>query len=60
MQWFEYLIIVAIILFVGSVIFIAIRNKIRGKTSCGCGGSCAGCSKCCHAKEDLKKYVESK
>ena len=60
MQWFEYLIIVTVVLFVGSVLFVTIRNKIKGKSSCGsCGGNCAGCSKCCSAKDRLEEYIKS-
>lgn len=60
MEWFEYLIIVAVVIFVGSVSFFTIRNKIKGKSSCG--GGCSGCkSNCaCHAKDRLKEYLESK
>ncbi|MBE6136182.1 MAG: FeoB-associated Cys-rich membrane protein [Erysipelotrichaceae bacterium] len=60
MEWFEYLIIVAVVLFVGSVTFVAIRNKIKGKSSCGCGGNCSGCNKCCNAKQHLEEYLKSK
>ena len=41
----------AVVLIVGLLIFVMIRDKKAGKSSCGgscagCGGSCAGCSAC--------------
>ena len=39
------------------IIFVAIvaneiRNRIKGKSSCSCGGSCGSCNACgCHDKK---------
>lgn len=37
------------------VIFVAIvaneiRNRIKGKSSCSCGGNCGACGACSHSK----------
>ena len=45
----------AVALIVGLLIFVMIRDKKAGKSSCGgscasCGGSCAGCSGCHSAR----------
>lgn len=64
MEWFEIIIIVGAVLFVGLVTFLEIRKKIKGTSSCS--GSCSGCSvgqkQCpaCQIKEDLKEYIETK
>ena len=46
----------AVALIVGLLIFVMVRDKKAGKSSCGgscasCGGSCGGCSACagCHS-----------
>jgi len=52
MQWFEYLIIIALILFVTSVIFFHFYLKKKGKSltdECSsCNGNCKGCHTSCH------------
>ena len=30
------------------IIAVQIRNKIKGKSSCSCGGSCGACGMNCH------------
>ena len=46
----EIIVIVACVLIVGGVIAMAIVNKKKGKTSCGC--DCSKCSCCCDKKQD--------
>ncbi len=67
MQWFEYLIIAAAIIFVGSVIFLYFYLKKKGKSltgdCCGnckkCSGNCTACShKCCDRKL-IEEYYNS-
>ena len=64
MEWFEIIIIIGAVLFVGLVTFLEVRKKLRGQNSCG--GSCSGCkagqNECpaCQIKEDLKHYIETK
>ena len=41
----------AVVLIVGLLIFVLVRDKRAGKSSCGgscagCGGNCVGCSAC--------------
>ncbi len=38
---------IIVLLIIGAVA-VLVRNKLRGKSSCGCGG-CSGCG-CCHTK----------
>lgn len=37
-----------IVLLVVGAVAVLVRNKLRGKSSCGCSG-CSGC-RCCHTK----------
>ncbi|MGM9665651.1 MAG: FeoB-associated Cys-rich membrane protein [Eubacteriales bacterium] len=51
MNWQTAIICIVLALIVGLVIFFMIRNKRKGKSSCGCG-----CSECalkdkCHPKK---------
>ena len=50
MEWFEPLIIVAVVAFVGLVIFFHFYNKKKGRgSSCGsCSGNCTSCGGSCH------------
>jgi type IV secretory pathway TrbL component len=61
MEWFEYLIAIAAILFVGVVAFFGIRNKIKGKSSCTeCKGNCQKCSGCSTCKNLVSEYKKAK
>ncbi|MGN1234822.1 MAG: FeoB-associated Cys-rich membrane protein [Christensenellaceae bacterium] len=52
MQWFEILVVVLAVLFVGGVTGKAVVDKVRsGSTGCkGCGCGCS-CSSCAHCKK---------
>jgi len=64
MQWFEYLIIAACILFVGSIIFLHFYLKKKGKSLAGdcsgncnkCNGNCSSCGHKCNAHKNLEEY----
>lgn len=56
MQWFEPLIIIAAISFVGLVIFLHFYLKKKGKSLSGCSGNCAICKGCKNKEEKLKEY----
>ena len=60
MEWFEYLIIAACVLFVGSVIFFHFYLKKKGKSlAYECSGKCQGCSgSCCGSKENCQKILK--
>ena len=50
----------AVVLIVGLLIFVMVRDKKAGKSSCGgscasCGGSCAGCSGCYSARPSANR-----
>ncbi|MBR1968498.1 MAG: hypothetical protein IKA11_03785 [Clostridia bacterium] len=53
MQLIDIIIAVACSLIVLSVVVIAIINKMKGKTSCGC--DCANCSGCKSCKNKTSK-----
>ncbi|MBO5526232.1 MAG: hypothetical protein J5993_05725 [Clostridia bacterium] len=47
MQWYEILIVVACVLFVGGVIAKKLWDKAHGKTGCDCGcGNGKNCPHC--------------
>lgn len=57
MEWFEYLIIIGAVLFVGGVIFLSFYLKKKGKSlgdSC-CSTNCVGNCKTCQELADSKK-----
>lgn len=37
-----------------AVVAVGIRNKLKGKHSCSCGGNCGACSACHPAEKDEK------
>ncbi len=48
MEWWEILLIIAIVSFTVFMITFAIIRKVKGKPiGGGCGGSCAACTKKC-------------
>lgn len=55
MKLIEILVIIACVLIVGGVIAMAIVNKKKGKSSCGC--DCSSCSSCgsCKGKKEKNK-----
>lgn len=56
MAWFEPLIILGAIAFVGLVIFLSFYLKKKGKSL---GGNCSGnCSKCGHQCSNCEKMLE--
>ena len=64
MAWFEPLIIIGAILFVGFVIFLSFYMKKKGKSlggdcGCKCSGNCSNCGLQCSNKSKLiKEYKE--
>ena len=64
MQWFEYLIIAACVIFVGLVSFLHFYLKKKGKSltsDCGgncsaCHGNCSACSHTCDKNKMLEEY----
>lgn len=44
--------IIAIVFFV--IVFVAVRNRKKGKISCSCAGGCSGCSAngCCSGNKE--------
>lgn len=62
MAWFEPLIIIGAVSFVGFVIFLSFYLKKKGKSlggdcSCSCSGNCSNCGHQCSNKETmLKEY----
>ena len=60
MLWFEILIIVFCILFVGSIVFLSFYLKHKGKSLSGdCCGDCKKCQgkcRCCSSGHLLKEY----
>lgn len=44
MNFIDYVIIALAVFSVGITIYLNIKNKKKGKTSCGC--DCANCSRC--------------
>ena len=63
MAWFEPLIIIAAVAFVGLVIFLHFYSKKKGKSlSGGCSGKCSGNCSSCHAcpscEQMYKEYKE--
>ena len=42
---------VILVLIVGAIIYSMIKNKKRGKTSCGCGCSNCAMSEICHKEK---------
>lgn len=56
MEWWEYLIIIAIIGFVIAIFFIHFYKKKKGQSTCDCcSGVCLGCQKNCQQKR-LEQY----
>ena len=53
MSLIEIIVIIASVLVVGGVITMAIINKKKGKSSCGC--DCSSCSSCCSCKSKNKE-----
>lgn len=64
MAWFEPLIILGAVSFVGLVIFLSFYLKKKGKSlggdcGCNCSGNCSNCGLQCSNKEKLlKEYKE--
>ena len=64
LAWFSanlinIVLIAAIVLIVGLLILVMVRDKRAGKSACGCscascGGNCAGCS-ACHGGRNTEK-----
>ena len=61
LAWFSanlinILLIAAVVLIVGLLIFVMVRDKKAGKSSCGCScascASCGGCHACCRGSEE--------
>ncbi len=46
MEPIEIIVIMACVLIVGGVVIKSIINKIKGRTSYGCGGDCCKCKGC--------------
>ena len=57
MKWFEPIIAIVAIFLVVFPIILSIRNKRKGKSSCGCG--CSECSKKNECYSSLKAYLNS-
>ena len=63
MRWFEIVLIILIVLFLGGILAWQIVKRVRAhkgkstKTSCGCG-DCSACSACsgCNNKQQEKYY----
>lgn len=59
MAWFEPLIIIGAVSFVGLVIFLHFYLKKKGKSlSGGCTGKCSGKCSSCHACSSCEKMLE--
>ena len=59
MAWFEPLIIVGAIAFVGLVIFLHFFLKKKGKSLSGsCSGKCSSCHACSSCEKMYKEYKE--
>ena len=63
MAWFEPLIIIAVVSFVGLVIFLHFFLKKKGKSLGGdcsgkCSGKCASCHACSSCDKLLAEYKE--
>lgn len=56
MEWFEPLIAIGALAFVGLVIFFHFYNKKKGKSLTGCNGNCNACSGSCH--NNYKKLLD--
>ena len=62
MAWFEPLIIIGAISFVGFVIFLSFYLKKKGKSlggdcGCKCSGNCSNCGHACsNCQQMLKEY----
>jgi hypothetical protein len=63
MHWYEPLIIIAAVSFVGLVIFLHFYLKKKGKSlggDCGCNGNCKKCGhQCSSCDKLLKEYRET-
>ena len=55
MEAIEIIVIIACVLIVGGVIAKSIIDKIKGKTSYGCGCDCSSCKGCSKQKEIDRK-----
>ena len=62
MAWFEPLLIIGAVSFVGLIIFLSFYLKKKGKSlggGCNCSGNCSNCGHECSNKEELlKEYKE--
>ncbi len=62
MAWFEPLIIIGAVLFVGFVIFLSFYMKKKGKSlggdcGCNCSGNCSNCGQqCSNCSKMYKEY----
>ena len=57
MEWFEPLIIIAAVAFVGLVIFLHFYLKKKGKSLSGeCNGHCSSCHACSSCKKMHEEY----
>ena len=57
MKWFEPIIAIVAVFLVVFPIILSIRNRRKGKSSCGCG--CSECSKKNECYSALKAYLNS-
>lgn len=58
MDWFEYVLIITLVIFVGVVFFFHFRNEFKGKGCDSCSGNCKNCSKgtCLNCKKLVEEY----
>ena len=52
MPWLSYVLVAIIAAVFVAIVVCGIRNKIKGKSSCSCGGNCGACGLCHSAKEN--------
>lgn len=62
MSLVSWIALIIVILLVIGAIFVIVNDKKSGKSSCGCGMGCAGCSACgsgcasCAAQDKAKEH----
>ncbi len=44
--------VIAVIFF--AIIFVSVRNRKKGKSSCACSGGCSGCNGKCNMDAGIK------
>ncbi len=54
MEWLSILLICLISAAFITIVVYGIRNKIKGKSSCSCGGNCGACGMCHGSSVDKK------